>query len=166
MRSQHCGYWCPGAKAPGHQYPQCWLNIHRIGPVSYKNVAHKVNSIRKWNHILKKKWPSHLRVKMTRGMGWSTGINSLPHSFKYVIFKHFALQYVIMRLDLSVKLPLAKFQWASLMTSQKVMAWCRLVASHYLNQCWPNIYCHVTSLGHNEIKLWYLFNLWHSTDTR
>ena len=21
MRSQHCGYWCPGAKAPGHQYP-------------------------------------------------------------------------------------------------------------------------------------------------
>ena len=54
MRSQHCGYWCPGAKAPGHQYPQCWLNIHCIGPVSYKNIAHKVNSIRKLNHILKK----------------------------------------------------------------------------------------------------------------
>ena len=28
-----------------------------------KNIAHKVNSIRKWNHILKKKWPSHLRDK-------------------------------------------------------------------------------------------------------
>ena len=54
VRSQHCGYWCPGAKAPGHQYPQCWLNIHCIGPVPYKNIAHKVNSIRKWNHILKK----------------------------------------------------------------------------------------------------------------
>ena len=54
MRSQHCGYWCPGAKAPGHQYPQCWLNIHCIGPVSYKSMAHKVNSIRKWYHILKK----------------------------------------------------------------------------------------------------------------
>ena len=53
VRSQHCGYWCPGAKAPGHQYPQCWLNIHFIAPVSCKNIAHKVNSIRKWNHILK-----------------------------------------------------------------------------------------------------------------
>ena len=63
MRSQHYGYWCPGAKVPGHQYPQCWQNIHCIGPASYKNIAHKVNSIRKWNHILKKKWPSHLRVK-------------------------------------------------------------------------------------------------------
>ena len=65
MRSQHRGYWCPGAKAPGHQFPQCWLNIHCIGPISYKNIAHKVNSIRKWNRILTKKWPSHLRVKLT-----------------------------------------------------------------------------------------------------
>ena len=54
MHSQHCGYWCPGAKAPGHQYPQCWLNIHCIGLVSYETIAHEVNSIRKWNHILKK----------------------------------------------------------------------------------------------------------------
>ena len=23
-------YWCPGAKAPGHRYPQCWLNIYCI----------------------------------------------------------------------------------------------------------------------------------------
>ena len=45
MRSQHC------AKAPGRQYPQCWLNIHWIGPVSYKNIAHKVKSIRKYPHI-------------------------------------------------------------------------------------------------------------------
>ena len=67
MRSQHCGYWCPGAKAAGHQYPQCWLNINFIGPVSYKNIAHKVNSIRKLNHILKKKWPSHLRVNFCIG---------------------------------------------------------------------------------------------------
>ena len=54
MHSQHCGYWCPGAKAPGHQYPQCWLNIHCIGPVSYTTIAHKVNSVRKWNHVFKK----------------------------------------------------------------------------------------------------------------
>ena len=36
VRSQHCDYWCPDAKAPCHQYPQCWLNCHCIGPVSYK----------------------------------------------------------------------------------------------------------------------------------
>ena len=36
VRSQQCGYWCPGAKAPGHQYPQHWLNIKFIGPVSWK----------------------------------------------------------------------------------------------------------------------------------
>ena len=33
--TQRCSYWCPGAKAPGHQYPQCWLNIHCFGLVSY-----------------------------------------------------------------------------------------------------------------------------------
>ena len=36
MCSQHCGYWCLVAKAPGHQYPQCWPNIRCIGPVSYR----------------------------------------------------------------------------------------------------------------------------------
>ena len=24
------GYWCPGAKAPDHQYPWCWPNNHCI----------------------------------------------------------------------------------------------------------------------------------------
>ena len=24
VHTHHSGYWCPGAKAPGHQYPQCW----------------------------------------------------------------------------------------------------------------------------------------------
>ena len=30
VHTQQCGYWCPGAKAPGHQYPKCWPNIHYI----------------------------------------------------------------------------------------------------------------------------------------
>ena len=52
------GYWCPGANAPGHQYPQCWLNIHCIGPVSYKTIAHKVNRTASENEItFWKKWP-------------------------------------------------------------------------------------------------------------
>ena len=36
---KHCGYRWPGAKAPGHQYPQCQLNIHCSGPILYKNVS-------------------------------------------------------------------------------------------------------------------------------
>ena len=35
--NEHCGCWCPGAKAPGHQYPQCWPYTYHIGPVSDKN---------------------------------------------------------------------------------------------------------------------------------
>ena len=34
LRIHHSAYWCPGAKAPGHQYEQCWLSIdqsHRYG---------------------------------------------------------------------------------------------------------------------------------------
>ena len=36
MCTQHCSYWCPGAKTPGHQYPQlvpatkcslCWTSL-------------------------------------------------------------------------------------------------------------------------------------------
>ena len=26
--SQHCWYWWPGALAPGHQYPHCWMCTH------------------------------------------------------------------------------------------------------------------------------------------
>ena len=38
MHNQHCGFWCPGAKIPGHQYPQCWVSSYYTGPDSYKHV--------------------------------------------------------------------------------------------------------------------------------
>ena len=38
MHTQHCSHWCPGAKAPGHQYPQCWLNFHWIGLTHWGRV--------------------------------------------------------------------------------------------------------------------------------
>ena len=47
VRTQHCDYWCHGAKAPGHQYPQCWLNNHCTGPVSYLNIAVVYHNITK-----------------------------------------------------------------------------------------------------------------------
>ena len=62
VRSQHCGYWCPGAKAPGHQHPQCWLNIHCSGPISYKNWHLCCTTLENKNTFWKK-WPSRLRVK-------------------------------------------------------------------------------------------------------
>ena len=36
VQTQHCGYWCPVVKAPAQQYPQCWLDISGIRPVSGK----------------------------------------------------------------------------------------------------------------------------------
>ena len=39
------------AKSPGHQYHQCWLNIHCIGPVSYENITLMLENIRKSNYI-------------------------------------------------------------------------------------------------------------------
>ena len=33
VRSQHYSYWCPGVKAPGLQYPQCWLNSDCLGAI-------------------------------------------------------------------------------------------------------------------------------------
>ena len=30
---QPCGYWWPGASAPGHQYPQCWVGTHAFPDV-------------------------------------------------------------------------------------------------------------------------------------
>ena len=46
VRTQHCCYWCPGAKAPGHQYLQCWENIHCIGLASHSNITVKGNNIK------------------------------------------------------------------------------------------------------------------------
>ena len=61
VRSQHCGNWCPGAKAPGHQHPQCWVNIHCIGPISYR-ILHLWCTTLENKIRFGKKWPSRLRV--------------------------------------------------------------------------------------------------------
>ena len=52
--TQHCSYWWPGAKAPGHQYQQCWQNIHCIRPVALRTVTFIGNISRKWNYALNK----------------------------------------------------------------------------------------------------------------
>ena len=49
MHTQHYGYWCPGAKAPGPHYPQCSLNAWFIGPDLDKNIPFIVNKIWIWN---------------------------------------------------------------------------------------------------------------------
>ena len=41
---RHRRYWCPGALAPGHQYPQCWVCIPAFPDVSGLNhigLTHK-----------------------------------------------------------------------------------------------------------------------------
>ena len=39
VHTQHCGCWCPGPKASGHQNLQCCLNMHCIGANSYRNTT-------------------------------------------------------------------------------------------------------------------------------
>ena len=46
MHTQHCSYRCAGAKAPGHQYPECWMNFYYIGPFSYWYIIFIGNNIR------------------------------------------------------------------------------------------------------------------------
>ena len=58
--TQHCSYWCPGAQAPGHQNPQCRLNIYCIGPVLHRIITVIEESIK--TYILKI-IPSSLSVK-------------------------------------------------------------------------------------------------------
>ena len=62
VHTQHRSYWCPGAEAQDHQYPQCRLNVQCIGPFSYWNVIFIRNNIRKWTYILKE-ITRFLRVK-------------------------------------------------------------------------------------------------------
>ena len=49
-------------KAPGHQYPQCWLKICFSGPALYRNITFIGDNMRKSNQFWKKKPPSCLRV--------------------------------------------------------------------------------------------------------
>ena len=46
MKTQHCRYWCPGAKAPGHSNQQGWLNIDSIWLDSYRHITFLGNDIR------------------------------------------------------------------------------------------------------------------------
>ena len=64
--SQHCGYWCPGAKAPGHQYPQCLLSIYCTTQGSYKNITFTANNTKNSKvHFEKKRIPRCFRVNRT-----------------------------------------------------------------------------------------------------
>ena len=41
LHTQHCGSWCCGVKAPGHQHPQCWWNSLPYG-TSLKKILSMV----------------------------------------------------------------------------------------------------------------------------
>ena len=67
MHNQQCGYWCPGAHAPGHWNPQCWLSSHCIGSDlckmtiwAEKKLETRIKFWRKWAIRLRviPLWPS------------------------------------------------------------------------------------------------------------
>ena len=47
VHTHHCGYCWPGAKAPGQQYLQCWMNIISFGPILYQNSTFIMNDTKK-----------------------------------------------------------------------------------------------------------------------
>ena len=150
--TQHCGYWWPGAKAPGHQYPQCWPNIHCIGPVSDKKYNILGECFQKFELNFKNDpvvlglillvlvfiiWVSQI---------WSplSDINvlvfdSLAPGRSGHDFKNAVLLNGVFRSPYDNAL-----RWMSRdftndkSTIVQAMAWCRQAASHYLSQCWPN----------------------------
>ena len=69
VHNQHCGYYCPGAKAPGRQYPQCWLKVHCIGLISYE-ILHVWWTTSENKIIFWKTWPSGSRVKRRFWIDW------------------------------------------------------------------------------------------------
>ena len=52
--TQFSSYWFPGAKAPGHQYPQCWISSHCLRPVSNRNIAVMMRNRKKNEFTFKK----------------------------------------------------------------------------------------------------------------
>ena len=83
VHTQHCNYWCPGAKAPGHQYPQCWLTIDYIGTVSHWKGIILENKI-----TFKKIIFSHLRVNPHNQMDHTMLLSHvilLPTSYKHCL---------------------------------------------------------------------------------
>ena len=65
--------WC---KAPGHQYPQCWLNIHCIWPFSCKNFILKRNNVHFKNLYLKHFQWNWSQASATKSHWWWVNIDS------------------------------------------------------------------------------------------
>ena len=72
--------FCHGRKSPGHQYPQYWLNIRRIGSVPYRNYMIIGDYIKKYNYIFEKKITRCLRLKGSHVMC------HLPPPHGYIFF--------------------------------------------------------------------------------
>ena len=85
MHTQHCGYHWPGSKAPGHQYSQCGLNIHRSGLIAYKSNDLLYRTLE--NKIpYRKKAPSCLRVNEISVSYFCCGILQSVKWFYYSVF--------------------------------------------------------------------------------
>ena len=50
VRTQHCGYWCTDAKAPGHQSVST-VPIKYSGPVSYKDITITFTVNQGWGQV-------------------------------------------------------------------------------------------------------------------
>ena len=66
MCNQQCGYWCPGAKAPGHQYPQCCRSsaLDHFHTKMLHSQRTKLKTKTEFTFALEKKYPVVQRLNM------------------------------------------------------------------------------------------------------
>ena len=94
MCIHHRGYWCPGAKTPGQQHPLCWLIIHCIGSVLYRNITviklHVENKYpkiwlieAKWCIYASVNWPPLVQIMI---VAWMVPSHYLNHWWNVVIW--------------------------------------------------------------------------------
>ena len=123
MCSQHGEYWCPSAKAPGHQYPQCWLNINCIAPdhtkilhLQWTTPAHKILFWKKWSNWLRVNHPVLHCV-------WSESALIVDHDG----YRCSAVKVGKLKVQLTI--------------NQHWFSWClgsKQASSHFPNRFWPN----------------------------
>ena len=105
--------------------------------ITYLTMVNCSGSVCHW--IL---WQKHINM--------STG--KYGSNFKSVIFK-----LIIQNSSMGFRCLIALRWMPQDLTDEKstlvqVIAWCHQATSHNLSQCWPGPYCHVASLGHNELR--------------
>ena len=108
---QHCHYWWPGALAPGHQKPQCWVRTYAFPAVYGLSSSLHVTRIYQIIFIyLLKKLLLHIQ-HICNTLGPEQNVYCFKENiFRCIVLKEFCLKFLLKIVQTSALI--------------KVMAWC------------------------------------------